>query len=142
LSHNAILYPIFAMFLLTVIVLGRLGTLRVRAVQKRQVRMRWYRFYQGESGESDQMFFTSRNFINLFEVPVLFYTVSILIYVTDKVDTAFVILAWLFVLGRCAHSYIHVTSNYVPRRFNIYIVTGLILLAMWVRLAYQIVLYG
>ncbi len=141
-NPNAILYPVFAMFLLTVAVLVRLGSTRVRAIRKRQVQMRWYRFYQGESGETDQMIFTSRNFINLFEVPVLFYTGAILVYITGKVDMAFVILAWLYVLARCVHTYIHVTSNYVPWRFNAFVVSGLFLLAMWVRLAFQIITEG
>jgi hypothetical protein len=141
-NPNIIFYPVFAMFLLTAAVLLRLASLRLMAVRKGQVRLSWYRFYRGESGESDRMIFTSRNYINLFEMPVLFYTGVILVYVTDMVDMTFVILAWLYVLARCVHSAIHVTSNRVPWRFNAFLISNLFLLALWGRLAFQLITEG
>ena len=139
---NAILYPVFGMFLLTAMVLTRLAILRVGAVRGRMIKMSYYRFYLADGSENDSMFFTSRNFINLFELPVLFYVVTVLIYVTGVVDLGFVVLAWLYVILRSVHSYLHVTSNYVPRRFNVYMMSAFILLVLWGKLAIHIIVLG
>lgn len=141
-NPNAILYPVFGMFLLTAAILTRLAILRVGAVRGRKIKMSYFRFYSADGSEDDSMFFTSRNFINLFELPVLFYVVTVLIYVTGTVEFAFVLLAWLYVILRSVHSYLHVTSNYVPRRFNIYMMSALILLALWGKLAFHVIVLG
>ena len=41
-------------------------------------------------------------------------------------------MAWLFVLARIAHAYVHTTSNHVPTRFNVFAVGMLVLLSMWI----------
>ena len=45
-----------------------------------------------------------RNLINLFEFPILFYAICVVLYVTGKVDAYFVLLAYWFVGLRVAHS--------------------------------------
>ena len=40
-------------------------------------------------------------FSNQFELPVLFYVLTILAYVTHLAGVIFVVLAWIFVLFRC-----------------------------------------
>ena len=47
-------------------------------------------------------------------------------------------LAWLFVLARIAHAYVHTTSNHVPTRFNVFAVGVFVLLVMWVYFAFKI----
>jgi len=135
----AILHPVFAMFLLVILVLLRLTYLRLSAVDRREISAAHFRHYRQDGTETDEMVFTSRNFINIFEMPVLFFTVCILIYVTGKVELYYVVLAWIYVLGRYVHSYIHATSNVVLRRFYVYTATNLVLLAMWVKLAVDII---
>ena len=141
-NPNMILYPMFAMFLLVAIVLVRLGTLRLGAINRREVRAKYYRHYLQDGSETDEMVFTSRNFINLFEMPVLFFTISILIYVTNSVDLFFVVLAWIYVAGRYLHTLLHVTSNVVQRRFFVYNSTNVLLLLMWGKLLYDLILTG
>ena len=70
-------------------------------------------------------------FSNQFELPVLFYVLTILGIITRHADVLFVVLAWIFVLSRLAHAYEHTTSNVVLRRGMIYGVGMLALLAMW-----------
>jgi hypothetical protein len=43
----------------------------------------------------------------------------------------FVVMAWIYVLLRIAHAYVHVTDNYVPRRGAVYIASVLVLALMW-----------
>src|SRR5262245_32969616 len=129
-SAYAILYPLFAMFLLTSLVLARLAVLRVGAISRREVAMNYYTTYQ-EGEEPAHIRVVTRNFLNLFEMPLLFYVVVILTYVTGQASPWLVGCAWAYVALRFAHSAVHLTSNRVPLRFRIYFAGNFALLAMW-----------
>jgi len=136
-NPNLILYPVFAMFYLTAGVLAYMGITRVGAVGKRTVNAEFYQTYdKGE--EPEHMRKITRNFINLFEVPVLFYVGVILTYITDQVSYWMIGCAWAYVALRYLHSYIHLTSNKVLTRFRIYIGSGFVLLVMWSSLLVEI----
>lgn len=60
------------------------------------------------------------NFRNLFEVPVLFYALTIYLFVTRQVDNGFVTAAWIFLVFRVLHSIVHCSYNHVPHRFYCY----------------------
>ena len=68
---------------------------------------------------------------NQFELPVLFYVLTILSIITRHADLLFVVLAWLFVLLRLVHAYIHVTDNDVRRRGVVFITGATVLMLMW-----------
>ena len=54
---------------------------------------------------------SQRNLTNLFEFPLLFYVVCILIYVTGTVDEHFIQLATWFFWLRVMHSLVHIFYN-------------------------------
>jgi hypothetical protein len=81
----------------------------------------------------------SDNFSNLFELPVLFYAIAIILYLTQTVDTLQLILASGFVTGRYAHSFIATTYNGVMHRFYAYLISGVFLWAMWLLFAIDVV---
>jgi len=62
----------------------------------------------------------ARSLINQFELPVLFFLVCILLYVTAGVNHVVLAAAWLFVLSRFAHAYVHVTSNRLKLRQRLF----------------------
>lgn len=126
-----ILYPLFAMVLLTAVALFRLGYLRYRAVAGRQVDPAYYKTYQGNA-EPDSIAATSRHVVNLFETPVLFYVAVLLAYQVGSTGAGLVALAWVYVALRAAHSWIHLTSNVVAWRFKVFIMSWLTLLCMWI----------
>jgi hypothetical protein len=72
------------------------------------------------------------SFSNQFELPLLFYLLAVLAVMTRLTDVVLVALAWAFVLARCAHVYVHTTSNELRARGSVYGVGALILLAMWI----------
>jgi hypothetical protein len=72
----------------------------------------------------------SDNLKNLFEVPVLFYAISLYLFVTKQVDTAYVIAAWFYFLFRVLHSAVHCTINIIMVRFYIYLASCLALFFM------------
>jgi hypothetical protein len=81
------------------------------------------------------------SFSNQFELPVLFYVLTILEIVTRRADFTFVVLAWVFVVSRLVQAYIHTTSNIVLHRGAAYGVGALALMAMWIIFMIKI-LYG
>tara|TARA_Y100000816_G_scaffold125994_1_gene88668 strand:+ start:236 stop:664 length:429 start_codon:yes stop_codon:yes gene_type:complete len=80
-----------------------------------------------------------RNLINLFEFPILFYAICVVLYVTGKVDAYFLVLAYWFVGLRVAHSLYHIFINGfigdLPLRALIWLPSWLIVIWMWVRFA-------
>jgi hypothetical protein len=80
----------------------------------------------------------NRNLINLLETPTLFYVVGIAVYVTHHVTPDVLILAWIFVAFRLAHSLIHVTSNRILMRLTLYAVSNFVLLGLWLRFVSQV----
>jgi hypothetical protein len=70
----------------------------------------------------------SDNLKNLFEIPVLFYALALLLFVTRQVDAAYLAAAWIFVGFRVLHSAIHCTINLVMLRFSLYLASTL---AVW-----------
>ena len=56
---------------------------------------------------------SQRNLTNLFEFPIFFYAVCIMIYVTGNVDGYFVLLATWFFWLRVAHTVTHIFYNKV-----------------------------
>ncbi len=82
----------------------------------------------------------SNSYNSQFQLPVLFYVLTALAIITKHADLLFVVMAWLFVLSRLVHAYIHTGTNYVRHRFNAFAAGLFILLAMWIVFAVRILL--
>ena len=134
-----ILFPIVAMVALAIFVVVRLARSRVRAVRRREISVEFFELFQG-SEEPEELRALSRHFANLFEVPILFYVACIVAYVSVQVDLWLVLLAWLFVVSRYVHSYIHLTSNIVIQRFRVYAISLAVLVLMWLTLTFHLVI--
>jgi len=77
----------------------------------------------------------SNHYNNLLQVPILFYVICILIFVTQRVDEVFIGLAWLFVITRFVHSFIHLGKNNTLHRFLIFGLGVLLLMILLMRWA-------
>lgn len=125
------LYPLFAMVLLTFAVAFYMFRLRVNAVKSGKVRLSYFRLNSGaEPPEALQQ--AARNYSNLFEVPVLFYTASVLAIATNMNGIGIIIVSWLFVFSRIAHSWIHLTTNNVMHRLKAFMAGNVCVLVLWI----------
>jgi hypothetical protein len=79
----------------------------------------------------------SDNFRNLFEMPVLFYALSLWLVIADRVDATYLYAAWVFVAFRALHSAVHCSVNIVLLRFYLYLASSLALWFMVARAAVQ-----
>jgi len=106
---------------------------RFRAAAQGRVNAGDFRF--GESARvPGTVSLPNRNFMNLLELPVLFYVVCLALYVTLSVDRLAVTLAWIYFALRVAHSLVHLTYNKVFHRLAAYAASAVVLGALWIRL--------
>ena len=136
-----IIYPMFAMFALTMFVVFRMAYLRYTAATSEQINPRFFKAYRGYE-EPEYLRVISRHVINLFEMPVLFYVVGILILQTGQTGILTLSLAWAYVALRYLHSYIHLSSNKVMHRFRVYVLSCLVLIALWLTMFIDLVSAG
>ena len=133
-NNNLILQPAITLALFTLTILLLILMKRVRAAVNKQVQIDDFKY-----GESDTVpvwvCLPNRNFMNLLEVPLLFYVVSIFIFITQHVDILFVYLAWAYVVLRIVHSAIHLGYNNVVHRALIFGLSNAVLVIMWLRIA-------
>ena len=125
-----ILYPAFALMALTIFCMFRLGLLRRAAVRRGEVNPRFFILFRGYD-EPEKLAAYSRHIVNLFEAPLLFYVIILTAFVTSQSGIWLLGLAWLYVLLRFVHSYVHLTSNVVLIRFRIFVASMLTLVALW-----------
>ena len=127
----SLVYPMFAMVLVTATVLGILFRSRVRAVREQKVSTKYFRVYQGET-EPEESAQASRHFSNLFEAPVLFYAACLTAMATGQKTLLILVLAWVYVAARVIHTVIHLGSNRLRSRIRAYFGSWLVLLALWI----------
>jgi hypothetical protein len=126
--------PIVALVALTGIVWVLMVVVRNTAVFRGTASIGYYRGYTGNA-PPEWIERPARAFMNLLEVPVLFYLVCVLMLVTQRFDSTQVGLAWTFVAIRAAHAAIHIGWNDVRVRFAAYLAGCLVLAGIWMRFA-------
>ncbi|RDH86485.1 MAG: hypothetical protein DIZ77_09040 [endosymbiont of Seepiophila jonesi] len=132
-----IFYPLMAMAALTFGVGILMIRLRFLAVRRGEINPRHFLLNRG-SKVPDYLAQVEQNYQNLLELPLLFYTISILLFLTNKVDLIYLSLAWSYVGMRLLHTLIHATVNKLRMRMWAFLVSSLILIAIWLRLLLQL----
>lgn len=133
-----ILAPLFVQVALTFVLLFWMAFSRMGALKQRQAKIADIALGQPNWPVRCQQISNCYN--NQFQLPMLFYVLTILAIMTRHADFLFVVMAWLFVLTRIAHAYVHTGTNFVRHRFNAFAAGVLILLIMWVIFAVRILL--
>ncbi|HVI60062.1 MAG TPA: MAPEG family protein [Luteimonas sp.] len=127
---RAIFLPAFAMAALTLVVWLRMYTTRIAQMKRERIHPQAV----ATSAQAAARLTDSKaadNFRNLFELPVLFYLALVIAAVSGLATTGVLVLAWLFVLLRVAHSAIHCSYNKVMHRFQAYLAGGVVLWVLW-----------
>ncbi len=128
-SLQAVLSPLFVEVILTFALMLLMGKLRnddysSGSVKPQDIALREQK-WPARTAQA------ANSFSNQFELPVLLYVLTILVWITRHAGYAFVVLAWIFVISRVLQAYVHVTSNRVRRRGAFYIVGAVVLMVMW-----------
>jgi hypothetical protein len=129
-SIQFVLLPLFIEVLLTFGVMFGMMYFRTSSLQRGETRLKDIALREPNWPVRAMQF--GYAFANQFELPVLFYVLTILEIVTRHADRLFVLLAWIFVLTRVLQAWVHVTNNNVRVRGAFYGVGAIILVIMWV----------
>jgi hypothetical protein len=133
----AVLYPIFALAAWTLLVLLLIPLVRVRSTLKREVVVDDFKL--GESAAVPAyVSVPNRNFMNLLELPMLFYVVCLLLYLTGAASSPAIALAWAYVALRVVHSAIHLSYNHVIHRLAAFALSNVALVLLWLAAARQL----
>ena len=137
-EQTAIFGPFFATMLLTLVVWVYMYARRIRFITATGLTPRQLAV-PGELARLSPPAVSnpSDNLKNLFEMPVLFYALSLYLFVTDQTDGVYVAAAWVFVTFRVLHSAMHCTLNIVMIRFYLYLISTLAVWFMLIRAALQ-----
>jgi hypothetical protein len=130
LDQHLIFAPMGSLAFLTFGVLSLIPLRRFRAGAAGQIVSDDFKF--GESANvPGHVSIPNRNYMNLLELPMLFYVGSLMFYVTSKVDGLVLGVAWLYVGLRIVHSIVHLTYNNVMHRLAPFALSNVVLLAYW-----------
>jgi hypothetical protein len=137
-SVPTILAPLFVQVLLTLALMLGMMIFRGQALMSGATRIESIAMREPNWPRQATLF--ANCFGNQFELPVLFYVLTILSMMTRHADLLFVLLAWVFVAMRVLQALVHVTSNDVRFRGGFYGAGAVVLLVMWLIFIVKIML--
>lgn len=128
---QSILAPMGALAALTFVVLTLIPFVRFRAAFAGRVVREDFQLGESPRVPAD-VALPNRNYMNLLELPVLFYVLCVVILVTGRIDGILLALAWTYVGLRALHSAIHIAYNNVFHRLTAFAASNLVLISMWI----------
>ncbi|QBL09771.1 hypothetical protein E0Z06_09710 [Rheinheimera sp. D18] len=137
--EKLILLPVFVQVLLTSVVMILMGRRRIRAAKNKEISIAAFKT-MNLTGANEQVIATSRNFDNQFQMPMLYLFSVLFTLQLGLADTAYVALGAAFVFLRVAHTFIHIGTNNVRLRFNVFLLGCAVLWAIWLRIMWQVCL--
>ena len=137
-TSSPVFLPMAVLALWTMHVLLLVPIARFKAAGKGQVTADDFRY--GESARvPDDVRLPNRNFMNLLEVPVLFYVAGFVAFLSGHVDGLIMTLAWVYVALRLAHSIVHISYNNVMHRLSLFAIGNVVISLIWWVLLYRLV---
>ena len=138
-AQSVIFQPVIAMLILTGLVwlllfIRRMGYLGKQKIDAQQLKTP----QQVAALIPDDVNAPANNFKNLFEMPVVFYTICVVAFELGKVDGLLLNCAWAFVVLRVIHSLVHCTYNRVNHRFIAYLGASILVWVMVVKVALEV----
>jgi hypothetical protein len=127
-NRDLIFGPVLVQVALTLFVYVVLIRTKIRAMRAGKVDLA-RRALHNDAWPDDVMQINN-NIRNQFELPVLFYVLSLMLWALHAVHWLALITAAVFVASRVVHVYIHIGTNYVPARRRAFTVGWYALAAM------------
>jgi hypothetical protein len=137
-SVQMVLAPVFALVFLIFAVMFGMFRVRTRAITTKEVRIS--QIAVGQDAWPTKATQVSNTYVNLFEMPVLFFALIAFALPLRQADLVIVLLSWVYVVLRYLHAGIYTTSNDLRYRFGTFAASAMVLLAMWVYFALKLFL--
>ena len=120
--ESAFLLPFVLHMLLILGLYVWLSVARAIAVYRREAA--YDDFHRGD-GDPERTAAIARNLSNQFELPTLAWFVAVLLLAYGVIDTPDVVAAWVFLIGRLAHTAVQTLSRSVPLRGYVFVIGAL-----------------
>lgn len=124
-----IFWPVLAQVALTIFMFFRMAIVKARSLKAGDVDLSRRALHP--DAWPDYVLKVTNNVRNQFEMPVLFYVVSLVLWALGEVHLATLTLAWAYVAFRVAHAYIHTGSNIVKYRLKVFQLSTVVLLGLF-----------
>ena len=125
-----IIHPLIGMVVLTLLVAIRLLYFAINSTVTGKVHIKQFRVYDGEFPTAFQS--VRQHYKNMFEIPILFYILCILLIINNNYTQFDVIIAWGFVLFRILHSLARIPNRDVNLRFGLFAGSFIMLVIGWI----------
>jgi hypothetical protein len=129
-GQHLIFAPMGVLACLTFLALVMIPIRRFAAVGSGRAQTDDFKF--GESAQvPGDVSIPNRAYMNLLELPVLFYVACFMYELTSRVDDYVLVMAWVYVGLRAIHSAIHLTYNNVRHRLIPFAISNVVLATFW-----------
>lgn len=135
-------FPCLALMLLTAYVLLAMLRARRRAVSAGEISAAYFKTYDTGEKLPRKARQAERNYHNLLESTPPFYFACAATMALNAVDAIALALAWGYVATRLVHAFVHLTSNKIRPRSMSFGLSWLLLLALALKLAFDIIAAG
>jgi hypothetical protein len=138
---SPLLAPLVALVAWTLVVLFILGFVRFRGVKQARLKVDPSRGGRGQDldGVLEPRFnWPAHNYAHLMEQPTLFYAIVLALVLMGFDHPINVILAWVYVALRVAHSLVQIFMNDLRLRFPLFLLSSLVLLSLTVHAALRL----
>ena len=138
-AQSAVFAPMLSLFLVTAVVWVLLLVRRLSFYSANKINPEKYKTPSAvHEAVSPKVQAAGNNLVNLFEVPIIFYGLTLIVAISGIADDWFIRGAWAYVGLRALHSVVHCTYNKVMHRFLVYVVSSLILWALVIKVVLQL----
>jgi hypothetical protein len=134
---TSIFLPVATLALWTLLVLLLVPIARFRAAIAGRVTVDDFKHGESSRVPAD-VGLPNRVFMNLLEVPLLFYLACITAFVTQHADAWLLNLAWVFVALRVLHALIYLSYNKVTHRLTAFAIGNVVVVTMWCTLLWRL----
>ena len=134
-TSSPILLPVAVLVLWSLIMLGGLALTRLPTMKR--LRMHPQKFPRTQdlgAALPAEVQWKADNYNHLMEQPTIFYAAALSLAMIGAGSGINLVLAWAYVGLRIVHSLVHATSNKVLVRFNLFLLSTAVLMALAVRL--------
>lgn len=129
------IYPMSVYFLYIGLSTVHMFRVRKRAILTGAVHIKYYKSQTGDT-PPENVVVVGRHYDNQFQVPMLFFITCLVHMQVGLSNSLTLVLAWLFVFSRFAHSWVLLGKNNILKRATAFGLGWLILLLMWLQLIY------
>ncbi len=132
-SHYLIYPSAFYVFYIVSLIVYNLSC-RLKSIKSKEISPKYFKNYADKTSLPERLIVLERHIDNQFQLPTIFLATCAAHMATSQVNFLTIILAWLFVISRLFHTYIHLGSNNVLHRAQTYGVGLIVIIVLWAQL--------